>query len=501
MSVELISARLMAPFFGGSLYVITAVLGVTMLSLLIGYYLGGQICKRDLYNKYVTPFLLIAGIYVSVIPLISKFILSPLTGMGIAMGSIIGGFILISIPLILFGAISPQLVQQLNDLKAKAGLASGNIYSVSTLGGVLGTFVVGLFLVPMIGTKITALIAGGLCVLVSMLHFAKAKKYVSVVVAMLLFASSAWAANSLHHKHIPGNSKLLYESEGILGNIEVYHIGEHHRGLLNNGILQSHVDINNYESSMLYTHAIGTIASLILPNKRKKAVIVGIAAGSLIKEVRDLGYETIYGVDIDPRTAMIAEKYFGIDPNWYHFVEDDGRHFLNETNEIFDLIVMDVSSGEDQPYHLYTKEAFETYISKLDKNGIIIVNVVDKRNNDDAKLTLRVGDGMIAAGLNSNLMRTFYPPNMTEDRIEQHIVEKLIIGSPSNYEKLSIEFNEMNDCCRKFQYSHFVKKNLFKMSFPKNNILDKPFYDDCPEMEVMNFERINLLRSKYLNTH
>ena len=46
MSVELLGSRFLTPYFGSTLYVITSILGITLLSLLTGYFIGSELVLR-----------------------------------------------------------------------------------------------------------------------------------------------------------------------------------------------------------------------------------------------------------------------------------------------------------------------------------------------------------------------------------------------------------------------------------------------------------------------
>ena len=95
----------------------------------------------------------------------------------------------------------------------------------------------------------------------------------------------------------------------------------------------------------------------------------------------------------DPlRAKYIAENFFGVQPSSYSFLEADGRRYLNATDKKFDLIILDVSNAEQQPYHLFTKESFQKISDRLNEKGILIIGsgniihnlrMVDFRNIDN----------------------------------------------------------------------------------------------------------------------
>ncbi|MFZ1497031.1 MAG: fused MFS/spermidine synthase, partial [Saprospiraceae bacterium] len=350
MSFELISTRLLAPYFGTSLYVITSVLGVTMLSLLIGYYLGGNLVKRNSKNiEYI--FLGIAACYLILLPIFAPTLLTTCLQFGLLTGVMLASILTISIPLILLGAVSPIFVQQLAEINEKAGTASGNIYAISTLGGVLSTFVIGLWFVPVWGIQKTAFITGLLASMVPIYMFLS--KEIRGKFAILFLLISCCIVNLSFTPASQYNLvgvKKLYSSQGILGQLEVFEeLNDKTRLLLNNGMLQTKANKENWISLMPYNHIISTVASYLPVDSRQNAALIGLAGGTLVDELKRLGYQNITVVDIDNRTNEVAKNYFGIQQDDYTFINDDGRHFIRTTKNSFDVIIVDVSLSEQQP--------------------------------------------------------------------------------------------------------------------------------------------------------
>ena len=82
MAVELISARMLAPYFGSSLYVWGTVIGITLLSLALGYFVGGQLADRYKDLSIIHWILLIAGVFLVLMHITSRMIILTLTGIG-----------------------------------------------------------------------------------------------------------------------------------------------------------------------------------------------------------------------------------------------------------------------------------------------------------------------------------------------------------------------------------------------------------------------------------
>ncbi|MBK8441928.1 MAG: fused MFS/spermidine synthase [Sphingobacteriales bacterium] len=316
MAVELITVRLLSPYYGNSLHVITTVLGITMLSLLSGYYLGARLVAADKHRTLPLVFIVIAAALLCAVPTYSPYIAQWSVKLGLLNGTLVSVLSVLGLPLLLLGAVSPQFIQQISESQERAGTASGNIYAISTLGGVMGTFVLGLYCIPQIGLKKSALIFGlgsiifslALVVLSKMKFNAKNPLLLAVPLFVLM---SFLIPDKMSTPR--KNFNLLYSSDGLLGKLEVLdNENSDMRILANNVMSQSMVNKNTGVSAMSYTHVIATVASFIPPERRNKAAVVGMAAGSLVRELQQLGFKAITAVDIDKRTEKVADTYFNI---------------------------------------------------------------------------------------------------------------------------------------------------------------------------------------------
>jgi hypothetical protein len=149
MSVELMGGRILAPYFGGSIYVWGSIITVFMLSLSIGYLIGGKL-------SLLTPNLqrygcFFVGAAILLLPLI-------LWGNNIMeavflriedprYGSLVVSMLLFFLPTSVLGMIAPYSVRLLVQESARSGHVAGKLYFVSTLGSALGTLATSFYLV------------------------------------------------------------------------------------------------------------------------------------------------------------------------------------------------------------------------------------------------------------------------------------------------------------------------------------------------------------------
>ncbi|MCF8378205.1 MAG: fused MFS/spermidine synthase [Bacteroidales bacterium] len=150
MAYEIIGARMLGPFVGTSITVWTSIIGVILLSLSAGYYLGGKLA--DKYPDHSTLSLIIfsSGIIIVLATLTRKLIIQGIlnTTSNLEMASLLSSLILFSIPAILLGMVSPYAAKlKIEDIN-KSGATAGYLYALSTIGSITGTFMAGFVLIP-----------------------------------------------------------------------------------------------------------------------------------------------------------------------------------------------------------------------------------------------------------------------------------------------------------------------------------------------------------------
>ena len=155
MAVELIGAKMIAPFYGNSLYVWAAVLAITLGGLTIGYFLGGIISGK--FPDVKTLFIIIAAsaLLVLALPYSSDIIMTATLNMELRTGIVISCLVFLMPPLICFGMVGPLVVRLVSTELNKVGKAAGTVYFTSTVGGIITTFLFGFYLIPFWGLKLS----------------------------------------------------------------------------------------------------------------------------------------------------------------------------------------------------------------------------------------------------------------------------------------------------------------------------------------------------------
>lgn len=175
MAIELIGAKLVAPYFGSSIYVWTSVFTTTLGGIALGYFLGGRLSTKENPEKILKTVLLFSAIYTAVLFPLSQWIMEGTIGLSIQLGSLISCLIVIFPVLLCFGMVSPLLIRILSDKKEEIGQKAGNVYTVSTFGGIIMTVLMGFYFIPYSGIKASLIITSCLLILAFGLSFLQRK--------------------------------------------------------------------------------------------------------------------------------------------------------------------------------------------------------------------------------------------------------------------------------------------------------------------------------------
>ena len=499
MVIELLGAKIIAPYYGTSLYVWSSVLGVTLGALALGYFIGGYLSSKHPHVRTLFIVLLIGAVFTAITPLIAPAIMRGTDSLGVRMGSLISVIAYLLIPLMCMGCVSPLIIQQINKTKEESGKTAGTVYSISTMGGILATFLAGFYFIPTFGIKLTAFLTAGALGLLSLSYFFLKKNNTLILTIGLILISIKTFTPDVE---LNSAAKVVYNSTGILGVWEVLDFTlrkdqndqlQTERKLLLNGIDQTYTQIGFEPLSLWeYIHKIAAYTSIKPPGS--KALLMGMGGGSLAYELLAMGFDLDI-VEIDGRIKHIAEEYFNYDPKSSNLYIDDARHFINSIESTYDVIVMDVVLGEVQPTHILSLEGFQDIRAKISDDAIIIVNFQGTLYDKKFSLGPRsVYKTMEAAGFNVNY---FTKPQKEGEPID-YIQDIFLIGSPSKINFKSVledpRYNEW------FPYADFYYEDL--ISEEELDLSDAiVLRDDKPILELLNASAILQWRRNKIDTN
>lgn len=370
---ELLSFRMLAPYFGNSSIVIGTIINSILLALAIGYYLGGSIADRKKSHDLIYQVILVSAVYIFLVYLTYPLFLKSIAGMPVIAGSLLAIVVLFFPPMILLSFVPPYLIKLISS-KDDIGISSGKIFSLSTLGSIMGGVFTTFFLIPFIGTKISVLVSAIILLLLGVagLH---SGRLLSLAVVFALLSPFAFSARS--------ESKIIYQDESVYNIIAVEQDEDIFYLKLNDNIGHHSVTINDK------TLLTGTYTDMhLLPYlfvDAKKALVLGNGAGNIMMQVAAFSQAAIDGVEIDSEITRVGEAYFGLALDEAHRVHhEDARVFLQKSKEKYDVIHVDLFAGNPYiPFHLATIEFFRLMYDRLADDGALVVNYPRFIENDE----------------------------------------------------------------------------------------------------------------------
>lgn len=372
MAVELLGAKMLAPFFGVSLYVWTTTLAMTLGALTSGYFVGGNVSRYSQKKHYLLCVLLLASALTLAMPLTASILLPLLVSLPLFMGLLIAGFLCIFPPVFCFGMVSPLVIAELSQSKYEAGRAAGLVYAISTLGGILFTFFYGFWLIPVWGLYRPAVFSGFLMALLPGLALLRRLGTGFVLLGLIIWG--VIGIGLIIFTSLPVNAKLkiLMFSEGLLGQVLVLE-DDGVRVLMVNRVIQTEWKIKDkYRRYSPYAHLLAETATY-LP-QRGKALVLGLGGGAISQLLlQQANFKTVETCELDERIYQAARQHFNLDPR-IRVIVDDARHFLNQVQTRYDLIVFDLFRGEESPEHVLTLENLRALQARLTTQGAIIIN-------------------------------------------------------------------------------------------------------------------------------
>jgi hypothetical protein len=150
MELEILGARALQPFFGSDIYVTWgSVIGVFLLSLSIGYMLGGWLSRKPCSRIILGVNLIIAGAWLALVPSLTEWVCEGLYSLGLRekSGSLIASLTLFGVPTVILGTVSPTAVRWLTRKADESGLKAGMVLALSTVASFAGCVITAFYLV------------------------------------------------------------------------------------------------------------------------------------------------------------------------------------------------------------------------------------------------------------------------------------------------------------------------------------------------------------------
>lgn len=389
--LEICATRIIAPYYGNTIYTTSSVIGTTLAALAMGYWLGGLLCDKHpnphlFYGIIFTGGFLTSRIYQGIL-----YVLPVLpTVLSIQMGPLVASLILFFVPIFILGMLSPFAIKLYAREQGSIGAKSGQVFFWSTTGSIAGSLLAGFVFIPYVGlNSIIIATAITLCIL-GFLGFIlqnpfKLKPFLALLALFLYTLISFWILPP------EPNPLILYDRDGVYEKITIYDgqwQGRPARFLMQDTSSSAAMYLD--DSDLVYNYTKYYALTYLFKPKPSRVLIIGGGAYSMPKAfLQDNPTTNVDVAEIEPQLKDLAKTYFSLQdsPRLVNYIQD-GRQLLNQNTATYDAIVSDVYySYFSIPPQFCTQEFFELAKQRLTENGVFIGNFAGTLNPSAPSLT------------------------------------------------------------------------------------------------------------------
>jgi len=380
--IEIMGTRVLAPLFGSGIGTWSALIAVTLAALALGYGFGGRTADRWPRSSLLYTLCGLAGLWTLVTPALARWLLPALLPIAGERFTVLLAAALLFIPnLFLLGTMGPFVIRLLTRDAERVGSSSGAVFAASTAGSLLGALATGFVLIPLAGTG--RILVGTALALMTLSVVGLRGRMRLLWLAVALAAAGLSLADALRgSRPEAGRIEVLEHRSSFYGELHV--VGTPNlMALLSDGVGQNIVQRGS-EWLVPYLSFLAQVPKALGPDRGAPgdALVIGLGAGQLPMRLEEFGMR-VTSVEIDPEVVGLARRHFGYDSPEGRTVVMDGRKYLARSDVAWDYIVLDVFNGEQVPWHLVTKQAFERVRAQLAPGGVLGVNYVSLPGNAD----------------------------------------------------------------------------------------------------------------------
>jgi spermidine synthase len=394
MSFEMLGSRYLNPYFGSGIYTWAALISTILAALTAGYFLGGLIADSTVSAAVLGAIITTASLYLLVLPSFADNLLKFVSDNvdNVHLGGLYSALAIMFVPATLLGVYSPFAIRLVLRTARSSGTISGAIYGVSTAGSIVGTLGTTFFLIPLIGTRAITLLLGasgifcGVCLMALERIYARRKIETLAIAILTVLALGCGGARSDGLLDESVRAKMLNHEEGLVAHVETEYnnIYISKKGPLlamttmvaKRWLFESIVNLKDPDDlTVPYSKLMP--AGLLYPEKLQRILMIGLGAGSISTYLgRVMPDVQIDVVELDPGIIAAGKKYFGLqETDKVHYIESDGRVFLNRNKDPYDLIILDAFRELGVPFHMLTREFYTLVKDRLAPGGAVAANV------------------------------------------------------------------------------------------------------------------------------
>lgn len=400
LALEMVAARLIAPYVGVSLYTWSAVIGVILAGLSIGNTVGGIWADRGAGHDAGGAMLVASGLASwAVLPLL--YWLAPSiqqSGLSLFNASLLLVLSLFLLPALLIGVVTPLLTTLALHVSTRTGHVVGLMHALAAIGSIVGTFAAAWWLIPELGSRKLVMISGTVLILLGLPFFASHRTRLGAVAVGLIALLGFQLAPQISATPCDRESsyfclRVVPESRDAQGN-EV-------RSLVLDHLL--HGSNHPTEPERLLAPYVHLMEVLVRKHhqgrERLDAFFIGGGAYTQPRAYKAANpANRVIVAELDPVVTEIARNRLYLDTSGMEILHTDARAALHrQTEASLDVVVGDAFHDIAVPHHLITHEFAQLVRSRLRTDGIYVLNLIDI-----------YPDGRFAAAL-LNTLRSVFP--------------------------------------------------------------------------------------------
>lgn len=382
MILEIVGARLIAPHLGSSIYVWTAMIGVILGALALGYWIGGRFADKPNAPDMLHIHLLVAAVIILCLSFVYEPVLSWLSTLtlDLRISAFAAAAVLFAPPSFFLGCVSPLLAKvRVTDLR-RTGHAVGRLEAAGTAGSIAGTFFAGYFLLAVMGSHRIVLC---LAIFLMVVSFAvnsrqlRAARIILLLLTVLILAAPTSNAAGLIADVDTAYSRYRVVQGSAYGQFGTFLLSE------NSGIQSGYNPDQPNSMIFPYTQRFMDVAEQLQP---ERILMIGGGAHTFASAyARTHADAKLDVVEIDPALDQIARNHFGFTSSpRLRIIHADGRTFLNTSTQKYDLLILDAFVGHTPPFQLVTAEAATKMRGLLKPGGAVVVNFIARGSPTDA---------------------------------------------------------------------------------------------------------------------
>lgn len=382
MILELTGTRIAAPYFGTSIFVWTSLIGVILGSLSIGYWWGGKMADREANFRTFSSILAGGAMFIALASFLSPSALMFMreAAPDIRIGSVLAATLLFAPASVLLGMVSPYAARlKMKDVE-HSGSTVGNLYAISTVGSIAGTFLAGFFLIPLLGSTKILFFTSALLMGASFLGYSKGISAVKIGIFLyLIFLIFAF-----------DKVRLFFSDKGLIDVDTAYNrvfIFDSIEPVSQRPIRVMSTYFPQWESAMFLDKDDDLVVEYLkffrlavhFKPGLGSALLIGGAGFSYPKDFLKKNPDASMDVvEIDAGLTELAKQYFGFEENPRLYIyHEDGRTFLNRGGRKYDAILIDAFKAiQSVPYQLTTEEAVKKMHEMLADDGVLLINII-----------------------------------------------------------------------------------------------------------------------------